>query len=282
MLVAKLRSPSTTRCLASPPAARAATTDDAIFASNYLDGHSVVQYSMGGAVVFTNNAARFADTLANARTYLGSASKASPSDVVIADPIRMRAIVTRADLSTGEPKVIWEYSSDRLVSDFQLATDGTKEISVSDSSCDLPSVYVRAGESVVWTNDSSVPIRIYSGTTTPDVFAADPDLTLYGDEFASQELQPGEQYSVTFDDGGDFGWFAYPSIVTGTVGVSPAGVSQADEYLVVEKDPVPSVGSGRVSRVDSWGNIVWTFGEGVLYDPKDVRRLAGDSVIVST
>jgi hypothetical protein len=282
VLVAKLRSPSTTRCLASPPAARAATTDDAIFASNYLDGHSVVQYSMGGAVVFTNNAARFADTLANARTYLGSASKASPSDVVIADPIRMRAIVTRADLSTGEPKVIWEYSSDRLVSDFQLATDGTKEISVSDSSCDLPSVYVRAGESVVWTNDSSVPIRIYSGTTTPDVFAADPDLTLYGDEFASQELQPGEQYSVTFDDGGDFGWFAYPSIVTGTVGVSPAGVSQADEYLVVEKDPVPSVGSGRVSRVDSWGNIVWTFGEGVLYDPKDVRRLAGDSVIVST
>lgn len=280
VLVAKLRSPSTTKYLSDADSSTPENID-AIFESNYMDGHSIVQYSMNGSVLFTNNAAKFADTRSNAKVYLGSASKVSPSDLVIADPIRKRAIVSRTDLETGKPKVIWEYLSDRLVSDFQFASDGEVLVSVSDNSCDTPTAYVRAGDVVIWKNASSAPIRIVSGTTTPSLFAQDPDLTLYGDEFQSQELQPGEQYARTFDEGGDFGWFSYPGIVTGKVNVAPAGVSQSDEYLIVEKDPVPSVGSGRVSRINSWGNIVWTFGDGILYDPKDVRRLTGNSIIIS-
>lgn len=286
VVVAKLRSPTTTECLgvSSTPIGGTAVPQDPkeIFGSYYLDGHSVVQYSMSGDVVFSNNAPKFSDTKANSKVYLGSANKASESDVIAADAIRQRAIVTRTDLSTGKTNVIWEFASDRLVSDFQLASTGTTTISISDASCDIPSAYVRTGETVVWTNKSSMPIKIVSGTTTPAIWASDPDLTLYGDEFQSEELQPGEQYAYTFDNGGDFGWFSYPNIVTGTVGVSPAGVSQADEYLIVEKDPIPSVSSGRVSRVDSWGKIRWTFGEGILYDPKDVRLLDGSSVIIST
>lgn len=282
ILVSKLRSQSTTLCLSNPPAAGAAVTDESIFSSNYLDGHSVVQYSMDGQMLFSNNAAKFADTEANAKIYLGSAIKASASDLVVADSIRQRALVCRTDLTTGKPHVIWEYKSDRLVPDCQLATEETTTISVADSSCDKPLIYIRAGESVVWRNDSSVPIIIVSGTTSPAIFAADPDLTLYGDEFTSVELQPGEQYSHTFDDGGEMGWFSHPTIVTGKIGISSAGISQSDKYLIVEKDPIPSVGSGRISKVDSYGKIEWTFGEGFLYNPKDVRKLSGDSVIIST
>ena len=285
VLVAKLRSPSTTYCLAAVPVTTGGVVPPVdpkdIFLSSYLDGHSVVQYDLNGKTLFTNNAPKFADTKANAKVYLGSASKASPSDVLAADPIRQRAIVTRTDLSTGSTNVIWEFASDRLVSDFQQANNQTSTVSVGDSSTDLPSVYVRTGESVVWVNASSMPIRIVSGTTTPTLFAEDPDLTLYGNEFQSQELQPGEQFAYTFENGGDFGWFSYPNVVTGTVGVASAGVSQSDEYLVIEKDPIPSTSSGKVSRIDSWGKIKWTTGAGILYDPKDVRLLAGNSMIIS-
>lgn len=286
VLVAKLRSPTTTKYLGTANSTTGAVPipqkPTEIFGSYYLDGHSVVQYSMEGAVVFSNNAPKFADTKVNAKVYLGSASKSSSSDMIAADPIRQRAIITRTDLSTGKTNVIWEFSSDRLVSDFQLVSKKDTIISVSDASCDLPSVYIRTGETAIWTNTSSIPITIVSGTTTKALWNADQDLTLYGDEFQSNELQPGEQYAHTFSDGGDFGWFSYPNIVIGTIGVSPAGVSQADEYLIVEKDPVPSISSGRVSRVDSWGTIQWTFGEGILYDPKDIRLLDGDSIIIST
>jgi len=282
IVVAKLRSPSTTAYLAAPPDTTAPVDEAAIFDGSYMDGHSVVQYSMEGQVLMSNNAAQFADTRAHAKIYLGSANKASPSDMVIADAIRNRAIVVRTDLSTGKPLIIWEFQSDRLVSDFQIATSGRKTISVGNSSCDTPLIYVRSGETVVWKNNSNIPISIVSGTTTPTLFASDPDLTLYGDEFESDEIAPGAEYARVFDEEGDLGWFSYPNLVTGIVGVSPSGVSQSDEFLIVEKDPIPSIGSGRVSMISSYGIILWTFGSGVLYDPRDVRRLDGNSIIVST
>jgi hypothetical protein len=285
LLVAKLRSPTTTDYLSTPPSVQTGTTTPtdatAIFGGPYLDGHSVVQYSMDGRVLMSNNAAKFADTLAHAKNYLGSANKASSADMIIADAMRNRAIVVRTDLETGKPLIIWEFTSDRLVSDFQIASSGMKKILVGSSSSDGPLVYVRAGETVVWKNDSSIPIRIISGTTSPAVFASDPDLSLYGDEFASTEIAPGQEYARTFDQGGDFDWFSHPNIVTGTIGVASAGISSSDQYLIVEKDPVPSIGSGRVSMLDSYGNILWNFGSGVLYDPRDVRRLDGNSIIVS-
>jgi plastocyanin len=283
ILVAKLRSQSTTGYLSATSSNTSVPSDaNTIFASNYMDGHSVVQYSTSGEVLFSNNAARFADTKTNAKSYLGSANKFSSSDLGIADPIRNRAIIVRTDLSTGKPKIIWEYLSDRLVSDFQLASNDEKTISVSKTASDPEDIYIKTGDIIIWKNDTSRPITIVSGTTTKALFAEDPDLTLYGDEFISQELQPGEQYSKHFDEGGSFDWFSYPDVVTGSVHVDSAGVSQSDEYLMVEKDIIPSVGGGRVIKVNSWGNITWTFGSGMLYDPKDVRRLSNNSIIIST
>jgi hypothetical protein len=278
VLVAKLRSPSTTEYLSTSTA----VGDNSIFESNYMDGHSVVQYSKTGEVLFSNNAAKFSDTKENAKSYLGSANKESASDLIIADSIRQRAIVARTDLETGVPKVIWEYTSDRLVSDFQSVSDKETTISIFENSSDLKSAYIKSGNSVIWTNKSSIPIKIVSGTTTPENFSQDPDLTLYGKEFISQELQPGEQYSTTFNNSGIYGWFAYPSIITGTIDVIEDGVSQSDNYWVVEKDLIPSIGGGRILKLDSWGNILFKYGEGMLYDPKDVRKLTGSSIIIST
>lgn len=285
VLVAKLRSQTTTEYLAPPSGTTsqisAPEDETVIFGGPYLDGHSVIQYSMGGALLFSNNAAKFSDTRANAKVHLGSANKTSPDNLIMADAIRKRAIMTKAELETGETKVIWEYASDRIVADFQLAANDNDEIAVLDSSCDPAETYVKAGSTIVWKNDSSMPLQIVSGTTDKETFEADPDLSLYGDEFTSQELQPGEQYARTFEDGGDFHWFSYPNIVTGIVHVSSGSVSKGDQYMVVEKDPIPAIGGGRVSKIDSWGKIVWSFGDGILYDPRDVRSLDGNSVIIS-
>ena len=286
VLVAKLRSQSSTAFLSPTATATGQILPPAsgteIYGGQYLDGHSVVQYSMAGGVLFSNNASKFADTKANAKSYLGSAYKASPADLMMADSIRRRAIMTTTDLATGEPRVTWEYESDRLVSDFQLAENEGEEIAVLDASCDQPEAYLGAGKVVTWRNSSSMPITIVSGTTDSATFGTDPDLTLYGDEFSSQELQPGEQYARTFSDGGNFHWFSHPNIVTGVVHVSATSTSRSDQYLLVEKDPVPAVGGGRVIKLNSWGKITWSWGDGILYNPKDVRTLSGNSIIIST
>jgi plastocyanin len=286
VLVAKLRSPSTTECLSlvgtTTSQIAAPSAPSSIFGTSYLDGHSVVQYSMTGAVLFSNNASKFSDTKVNSKIYLGSANKISSTDLIMADAIRQRAIIAQTDLNTGKPQVIWEYKSDRVVSDFQLANNDGDNIIVQDLLCNPTDVYIRTGTVVTWTNSSSMPIKIVSGTTNSTTFAADPDLTLYGDEFISQELQPGEQYARTFEDGGDFHWFSHPNIVTGIVHVSSGSTTSSDQYLVVEKDPISSVGGGRVLKLDAWGKIAWSFGDGVLYDPKDVRVLPNGSILIST
>lgn len=285
ILVAKLRSPTTTLGLSSQEITTSQVStpvsDTAIYGTAYLDGHSAIQYGLSGNVIFTNNASQFADTRENAKNWLGGGNKTSDGELMMADAIRHRAIITSTDLSTQETRVIWEHDSDRLVTDFQMVRQEPKVISVGGSSATPSELYVKAGSEVIWRNDSAIPITIYSGKTTPETFAADPDLTLYGDDFTSQELQPGEAYAFTFDNVGSFSWFAYPDIQTGSVISSGARISSTDQYLVLEKEETPSVYGSRVVRVDAWGNVVWDFGEGILYDPKDVRSLAGNSVIVS-
>ena len=151
ILVSKLRSQSTTNCLASSSSDSSIPEDaSSIFASNYMDGHSVIQYSEQGEVLFSNNAAKFADTKTNAKSYLGGANKFSSSDLGIADSIRKRAIIIRTNLSTGEPKPIWEYTSDRLVSDFQLASNSEKSISIYQNLCTPDDIYIKTGDIIIW------------------------------------------------------------------------------------------------------------------------------------
>lgn len=277
VLVAKLRSPSSLQALA----ARQGTSPESIFGTRYLDGHSVVQYDMGGNVLFTNNAAKFAEGREDAKSSLGSAVKVGASSLAIADACNRRAIVVATDLATMESRVEWEYDSDRIVSDMQPCESPDREVVVGESSCSPEDVYVGAGATVVWRNSSSVPIRVLSGATTPEAFAADPDLSLYGDEFSSDEVPPGGEVAIPFPNQGDFAWFAHPNVVSGVVHVGAAAVAEDSRYVVLEKEESGSFVGSRVAMLDSWGNVLWTFGHGLLSDPTDVRPLADGAMMVS-
>ena len=125
-------------------------------------------------------------------------------------------------------------------------------------------------------------IQIVSGSTTSAMFAADPDLSLYGDEFQSPELLPGESWSFTFNTDGTYPWFVYPTILTGTVNVSTNVILPSDTFLVTERNPAFPLFGGRVIQVDGWGNVVWNYGSGFIADPKDAVSEPDGTIVIST
>jgi len=289
IIIGKLRSPSTTIGLnmgASSGSLYANGSSGSsgfsgIYRTNYLDGHSVVQMDLSGNVIFSNNAAVFANDKESVKIQLGSVQKVSQNEFVIGDAQNKRAIVTVTDLTTEVPFISWDYQSDRMVSDFRLVTTPNSLISVSNSSVSPESLPIKSGTTVTWTNNSVSPITIYSGTTTAAQFTANPDLGLYGDDFILGPLSTGQSASYTFNNLGAFGWFVYPTILTGQVSVSTARIASTDKYIAIENDTSETLG-GRIIQLDAWGNIEWSWGEGYLYRPKDVRQLTDGSIIIST
>jgi hypothetical protein len=277
ILVAKLRSPSSSIYLSNKQL-------DNIFGSKFMDGHSVVQFDcVNGSVLFSNNAAQFGVDRADIKNKLGSAYKITNNRVLIGDSNRKRAIITSTDLELQSTFVAWEFLSNRYVVDVQPVWVGERIVDVGQSVAEPSELVVERDATIIWKNTSMIPITIYSGTTTSEQFAADPDLELFGDDFISQELQPGEGFSYTFYNLGTFNWFAYPTIVTGMVHVSASGVSPTDQYMIVENDGSESAFGNRVIKIDSWGNVIWSYGEGFLVNPKDVRTVpGGSSIIIST
>lgn len=287
VFVSKLRSPSWTYSLGTPPSTSGGSTapvppEEDIFGSNYLDGHSVVGYNSDGSISMTNNAAKFADTKINAKKFLGSVEYKGAGELLIADSVRNRAIITHTDLTTEATFVAWEYLSDRNVCDFHLIDQREVSITLYGTTASETITTIKKGASVVWKNGSPSPIRILSGTTTSSQFNSDPDLSLYGSMFDSGELLPGEEFSYTFNNLGDVSWFEYPSIVTGTVKVSEARVSDRDEFLILENDTSSFLFGSRVIKVDAWGNVAFEWGSGMLVNPHDARPLVDGGIIIST
>lgn len=257
-------------------------TSSLIYETNYLDGHSVVQYNMEGDVIFSNNAAVFASSLESAKNHLGSAEKMGVSELLIGDSENKRAIIVNTELSTQTPTIIWQYDSDRYVSDFHLDDQEERVVSINDGSISEGVTYIREGMDLTWTNNSSSPISIYSGSTTYTLFNLNPNLNLYGSEFKSPTLQPGESYTFKFNEEGNFPWFVYPSILTGEIKVNKHRLSSQDNYIILESDGLDSPFSSRVIKVDSWGNTLWSFGEGYLVKPRDARPMLNNKVLIST
>jgi len=73
--------------------------------------------------------------------------------------------------------------------------DGVTDVSISGLAFEPRSVTIRAGESVRWTNLESVPISHSSTSGEP----GDPDGV-----WDSGTLSPGESFSETFDEPGEF------------------------------------------------------------------------------
>jgi hypothetical protein len=95
-------------------------------------------------------------------------------------------------------------------------------------------------------------------------------------------LQPGETYQYQFNTVGVWDWFTYPGILTAKINISTRRLSADDQYLILENDGLNSPFSSRIIKVDSWGNILWSFGEGYLVNPKDARPLMDNSILIST
>lgn len=281
ILVSKMRAPSSTYYLGNTIDS---TNPKSIFGSPYLDGHSVVQLDMAGNLLFSNNAARFASSLEEVKSTLGSAEKVSENELLIADADRNRAIITSTNLDTGKTFISWQYSSDRAVSDFHFLSTTETIITVGNGTISPETISVREGTSVIWKNESNVSIQILSGKITPEQFLTDPDLTLYGDEFSSGNINVGQEYSFKFENLGSYYWFSYDgqSIQTGLVHVSRGRISTTDEYLVVENDASSSLFGSRVIKINAWGDVVWSFGEDWLHKPKDARGAPDGSILIST
>jgi hypothetical protein len=114
------------------------------------------------------------------------------------------------------------------------------------------------------------------------LFQQDPDLTLYGGVFTSPVLDPGETFSFEFIDDGEFDWFVYPDILTGKINVTRQRLSSRDLYYILESDGLESPFTSRLIKVDSWGNILWSFGESMIVKPRDVRPLLNGDILLST
>ena len=280
LLIAKLRSPSWGQYLSVNLDERNQRT---IFDSYFLDGHSVIQIDMNGRLLFSNNAAKFARAKEEAKVILGSAKKLSGNEVAIGDAIRNRAIVTLTDLRTQDTFVSWVYKSDRAVSDFHYIEKDEKEISIDEIHV-KGDEYVRVDTSVIWANRKSIPIRIFSGKVVQSQNFSELNMSLYGKSFLSEWLNPGEKFVHVFEKLGTNHWFAFDGhqITIGTIFVSLNRISFEDEFLVVENDPTSLLFGSRVIKINSWGDVLWSFGEDWLYHPKDVRASPDGSILIST
>lgn len=248
----------------------------------WLDGAPVVQYDKNGTVVLSSSDAVIARTRDEAKESLGSVEKGDADELLIGDAIGRRAIVVTVDSVNRSTQVVWEYDSDRFVSDFSRVPMDTVGLEVDEQGISQQNFYVRRDSPVTWTNASAQNIRILSGATTLTQFEADPDLTLFGEEFDSGILAPGESYTFRFINNGVFHYFAWPFIYTGSILVTESPVSPQDKFILVENDPTGSSYSSRIARLDAWGNVEWSFGETFFRAVKDAKPVSATEVVVTT
>jgi len=294
VLVAKLRSKSSTHGLAdsAPEASEIATSEvTALYDSLFLDGHSVVQLTDENTMLFSNNAGKFAENRRDALRFLGGAEKMSDYHLLVADSVRKRAIITHTDTVQNKTFVAWEYESDRYVSDARSENDDNIVIKIYNDRVESDNLLLRKGTTVIWENYSSNPVYIYSGDTDTERFNNDPDLNLYGDDFQSFQLnsyqagQTPDRYALKFRNPGTFPYFIYPNIevdnVVGNLFVQVNNSTNDSKFLIIENDPTSAFFGNRLIKVDMWGNIIWSFGEGMLYNPKDIRLGKNGSYLIS-
>lgn len=268
--------------LSSNVALSAISTSNLLFDTGYLDGYSVVELDQTGKTVFSNNDAKIATTKEVAKSILGSCEKTEIGELLIADAWNKRAIVTITNSNSKASTIQWEYNSDRYVSDFHLVLQDTINIDVYDGYTTIDDLTIRSGTSVTWTNKSSAPISIWSGNTTYTDFYNNPDFNLYGDDFSSPVLDVGQTYTFKFNSESTYYWFAYPSILTGEISSYSQRIAERDQYIILENDGLESAFSSRVIKVDSYSNVLWTFGENYLVKPRDCRPLLNGNILIST
>ena len=248
---------------------------------SYRDGHSVAEYSQAGKLVMSNNLAVIAANKTDAKTYLGSVVKYGSGEIFIGDPNGKRAIVVELDTTNKTSTIIWAYDSDKMISDFNRVPDVSGIVNIDDSGIDNSEASIRRDVSVTWYNNTNETVRILSGATTYVQFYQDPDLDLFGSEFDSGDVLPGEYYSFRFLNIGTFDYFVYPFIFTGSVSVIETSITPNDTFVLAENDPSGSSYLNRVLKIDAWGNIVWSFGEAFVSLVKDAKPTSSGEIVIT-
>ena len=277
-------------------------------------GSKIVRLDMDGNIMFSNSDGIFGNTKADVKILSSRVKKVNTSEILIADALGKRAFILQ--VSTGNyvkaieslfvdavteddsqfinavfsntnvvlnlSQVIWEYKSSRYVTSFDIIPVQTKVIEVCDDAIRNSFVDIRQGETIQWVNNSSKPITVYSGKTSYDQFNLTKDLSVYGSEFTSPVLNPGETYSYKFVTVGSEDYFIYPDILVGRVTITRGRLNSDDEFIIAENDGFITPFSSRVIRVDSWGNILKSIGEGYMCNPRLAQPLINGNVLVST
>lgn len=251
------------------------------YEQSYADGHSVVEYSSSGTLVLSDNSAIIADTKENAKKFFGGASKYGGNELFIADAYGQKAIVVELDTNLKKSSTVWCYESDKMISDFNRVPNASDTNFVNDSGIVTSSLYSRRETTVTWYNNTNDTIRIVSGVTDYDQFYADPDFDLFGSEFDSGDILPGEYYSFEFLNLGTYDYFVYPFIYTGKIYVIETSISPSDTFIVVENDQNESSYLNRILKIDAWGNVQWSFGESFVSLIKDAKPVSSTEVIIA-
>ena len=233
---------------------------------------SVVQIDMSGNVLTSEANATVSTSKEECKDLLGGVEKINDQMVLVADSANNRVYISIVD--TG--KIIWEYKSDRNIVDARMIKP-SNEIAITDSVLQYTNFFV-TGQEIVFKNDCSNNIKIYSGQTTKALFDLEPDLSQYGSLFTSPELSSGERFSYKFGTDGTYYWFAYPNIQTGTIN-SISNVNFGN-FVIIESDTLDSTYSSKAVKLDTYGNVIWEFGPGYEVNPKDVR-VSLDKIILS-
>jgi len=278
---------------------------------------TVVRLDFDGNVMFSNNDAVFGSTKESVKTLPGSVFKCTANEILVGDAINKKALVVRVgsknfgevielkydesnelltqtdidfinlsftnvDVQANISKVIWEYQSDRYITGFYLSPTEIKQVYINDDAIRDSQAWIRQGQTIEWVNQSSKPICVYSGKTNYDQFQLNPNLNLYGTIFKSEFLKPGDTFRYKFVTVGDYDWFVYPDIIPGRITTTRNRINPRDEFVVSENDNLQTPFTSRIIRIDAWGNVLWSFGEGYLVKPRDAKPLLNNGIIIST
>lgn len=246
---------------------------------NSKQSKNVIELDMNGDEINSSTKATFAMTKEEVKNILGSVEKINEKEILVADSKNKRAMII--DVETQAIK--WEYISDRYIVDAHLVPYELDPIEISATQFEeKEDSKINLGQYVTWVNATSNPISIYSGDVIESDFDSTFNLNKYGTIFKSNELQPGEKYIYKPESIGDYGWFSYPNINIGKISAYNIKVSPNDFFVLTENDGLESSFTSRVVKVNAYGNIVLTFGNSYLTNPKDARPLNNNKIIIST
>lgn len=235
---------------------------------------NIVELDMLGERVRGYSTTAFGESKAEAIRYGSQALKLSEYEILVANT--KNKFVSLYDFKNRVEK--WRYSSTHYIVSANRALSMDKDIYVRDDAPSSSEVFTRQNSTITWKNSSASPISIISGVADKDNF--DKTLSIYGKTFNSGKLNPGETFSYAFTEVRDYPWFVYPCFFGGNIHVTRDYTTTFDEFVIMESDDLISPFTTRIVKLDSWGNVLWSFGEAYMTKNKVLQVLRDNKILI--